>query len=357
MTTCSTANNRQPRCYILGAGASRNAGYPLVDCIIALLDEWLSRRDAAEFRDEQGQDNKDDSRVLSLYRDKLHPLIIEIKKDLPNDGRNNIEKILEALKNRDKDSYLLFEKILYWMFFHMGNHPEVYCRGYFKTFVKKLTVKDTIISFNYDLLLEWTLKELSISYTLNWNDPTKIKILKPHGSIGLINNLSPQTDVGIRRSDNHTSSLKAADVFTNLNEDFQGALDMHDHWDIFRHKIPQVNSLYWDQFNSTYKHSFLVLPEMNKKNALQEDQNAFLNMMWDTIPSILPHYKEFWVIGYRFADNDDLAISRIGRYLKESKSKAVVVSLKKNSTFLEEFTAMQHVNYYPMEFKKFVRLL
>ena len=122
-------NYDQKRCYILGAGASCDAHHPLVEKIITHFDSWLCRRDASEFRDKQGKSNEDDNTALSLYQDKLHPLIVEVQKSLPNNERNNIENIITALKNCDQDAYRQFEKILYWMFVHMTNRPEVSSSG------------------------------------------------------------------------------------------------------------------------------------------------------------------------------------------------------------------------------------
>lgn len=210
----TTESKSTPTCFIVGAGASRDAGYPLVDGFVDSLDGWVDNATAPEF-------NEDDGLRLALYRDKLRPVIERMKAEMKDRDRDNIERLLEKLKS-DSQAYLLFEKIIFWMFFHFAGHGEVYDSGYFKDFFSKTRPGDCIISFNYDLLLEWALRDSGIQYTYNWSDTRKIRILKPHGAINFITNLDDHSEVHVKHSDGSVSNHKARQAFTRLSEYFGG---------------------------------------------------------------------------------------------------------------------------------------
>jgi len=328
----------------VGAGASRDAGYPLVDGFVDSLDGWVDNATAPEF-------NEDDGLRLALYRDKLRPVIERMKAEMKDRDRDNIERLLEKLKS-DSQAYLLFEKIIFWMFFHFAGHGEVYDSGYFKDFFSKTRPGDCIISFNYDLLLEWALRDSGIQYTYNWSDTRKIRILKPHGAINFITNLDDHSEVHVKHSDGSVSNHKARQAFTRLSEYFGGNIG-HGVWDIFNNKLG-IPHFYWDQFNIKGKQSFLILPELNKDGALERTDYQFLRLTWEHIPDVLASFHELWVIGYNFSESDKKAVDTIGTYLKDRARQVYIVDPDPKSPYLKELCAKPHVKHFAVKFKKFI---
>lgn len=335
-----------PRCFILGAGASQDAGYPLVGEFITTLDEWMNTATPPEF-------NKDDLRRLSDYRNKLRPIIEKIKSGMLESERENIERILEALKISDHHTYFLFEKLIYWMFFHFAGHGEVYDSSYFREFFSKARPGDCIISFNYDLLLEWAFRDSGIQYTYDWRDASKIRILKPHGAINLITNLDKNCDVHFNDSNDNVFQDKVGRSFTRLSEYFGDNIGCGV-WDIYANK-KGIPHFYWDQFQDENRQSFLILPELNKEDALNRPECQFLKLTWEHIPEVLASSQEFWVIGYNFSDSDKQARDVIGTYLRDKAKRVCLIKrAAPQSAFLKELCDKPHVTRWPMKFREYV---
>lgn len=334
-----------PRCYIVGAGASRDAGYPLVDGFIVTPDGWVNNAAAAEF-------NEDDRLRLALYKDKLKPALERMKAEMEDSERNNIERLLEKLKTTDSQTYLLFEKIIFWMFFHFAGHGEIYDSSYFREFFSRARPDDCIISFNYDLLLEWTFRDNGIQYTYDWRDAGKVRILKPHGAINLINGLDEGCIVYFNDSNGNVFEDTVGRSFTRLSEYFGNNIG-HEIWDIFNNK-PGYRQVYWDQFNIDDKQSFLILPELNKEGALERPEYAFLKLTWEHIPDVLASAQEFWVIGYNFSESDKKAVDIIGAYLKDKARQVYVIDPDPKSAYLKGLCAKPHVKHFALKFKDFV---
>ncbi len=341
----TTESKSAPRCFIVGAGASRDAGYPLVDGFVDSLNGWVDNATAPEF-------NEDDHSILACYRDDLRPVIERTRVEMQESDRDNIERLLEKLKKSDSQTYLLFEKIIFWMFFHFAGHGEVYNAAYFKDFFSKTQPGDCVISFNYDLLLEWALRDSGIEYTYNWSDNQKVRILKPHGAINFITNLDEESEVRVKHADGNVSKHKARQVFTRLSEYFRGNIG-RGVWDIFNNKLG-ISHFYWDQFNIKGKQSFLILPELNKKDALEQTDCQFLRLTWEHIPDVLAPLQEMWVIGYNFSEGDKKAIDTIGPYLKDEARRVYVIDPEPKSTFLQELCAQHHVKHFAMTFQKYI---
>ncbi|NLY00135.1 MAG: hypothetical protein GXY83_28885, partial [Rhodopirellula sp.] len=289
---------------------------------------------------------------LDLYKDELQPVIESAKAEMGKSDRDNIERLLEKLRKSNSQAYLLFEKIIYWMFFHFAGHGEVYDSGYFKEFFSKTRPGDCIISFNYDLLLEWALRDSGIQYTYNWSDTRKVRILKPHGAINFITNLDENSDVRVKHLDGNVSKHKARQVFTRLSEYF-GCNIGHGVWDIFNNKLG-ISHFYWDQFNIKGKQSFLILPELNKDDVLKRSDYQFLKLTWEHIPDVLISFHELWVIGYNFSESDKKAVDTIGTYLKNTNRRVYVIDPEPKSPYLKELCAKSHVKHFALKFKKFL---
>lgn len=169
------------RIYVVGSGFSSCAGTPVL-------------RDV----------------LLELFKNKEDPLTKELKNYLqnllfPNQKdewihSSTLEEILSRLdlikmyrpyENVDYHQVSHYEEMLLQKFSSLLSPGSTqWQKPSYQKFVKSLTPKDVIISFNYDLIMETLLKESGIlyDYCLHWSEANgtlgkAVKLIKLHGSI------------------------------------------------------------------------------------------------------------------------------------------------------------------------------
>jgi len=178
--------------FIFGAGASRDAGAPLMADFLDRAED-LSRSDPELSREESFKD------VFAALAE-LQGVHAKSYLDLNNIevifGAIEMAQILGRLGNRDKDSIerlrtsiitLIVKTLEHSVKFEVQNEKILPPEPYF-TFIRMLQdlhfTDFTFITFNYDLALDYNLNRLrSYDYYLTDSSPRGMPYLKLHGSI------------------------------------------------------------------------------------------------------------------------------------------------------------------------------
>ncbi len=259
------------RVFVLGAGASAQAGYPLTRDLGSRLIEWA-------------KDNRPPNCLYWVERDEL--------------GRagplNDIEELvtrLEAASDRGPDLAGLREALCRFFDSIRPSEAELY-----REFAGEvIRAGDVIISFNYDLSLELELKhagkwEASDGYGFDVGIPalpkSPVKLLKLHGSTNWMDLLFEGLRSG-QFSCGGTESLGARPVFP-------WGLD---HLGYSGIKDPQYRQGGVDRSGSMIlpgrKKRFYVMTSVNPR-----ERERFWTSLWTQAADALRHAGEITMIGY-----------------------------------------------------------
>lgn len=185
------------RIFILGAGFSKAAGYPLNNELIRnIINEKVLGREV-----EKLSRMKTKMDINDLDFDEVLHSVEEYRK---KDNSLYVEKYLRWYQENNKNVAMGFLRLMYWYFWHLRNNLEV--PRYVQFFTHYLLrPDDVIISFNYDLLIEKAFinprKEFDergiIGRDIEYNQKTIAHpmLLKPHGSINWLIGLQPEDEI------------------------------------------------------------------------------------------------------------------------------------------------------------------
>lgn len=197
--------------YVLGAGASRDAGYPLASAMGRDLSRWMEAR-------------KKDDETLSWIRDRFedpHDMerVLTTMDDLIAQKRRSSESVLIA--NTYKPA--ITQALRTW-FLEIREKKE----GSYRSFACQVIKQgDTVISFNYDDSLDRQLKfsglwSLGDGYGFpveGFKTGSSVKLLKLHGSINWFAALFNGSRGGVFNPDN---ALGSRPVFVEPDTRFLG---------------------------------------------------------------------------------------------------------------------------------------
>ena len=187
--------------FILGAGASKAAGGPLMKEFIGVAEELRNSKEIGNYKDDFDRVFNAISELQSVHS-KAYLNIGNIEsifaafemgsliKKLPNISESEIEPLLLSTKKliiRTLETSIKFELLK-----HFPNPPK--CYNSLAGLIKKINDKKnknicSVITFNYDIALDLALfrNDITIDYCLSEN-PIKnsVPILKLHGSLNWV---------------------------------------------------------------------------------------------------------------------------------------------------------------------------
>ncbi len=179
--------------FILGAGASKEAGAPLMSEFIDVAED-LSR--AGEFGDETAQIDKV-FEVIALLQQVYSKSFLDLTNIESLFGALEMATIIDQLGKIPKNNILQYRDSLVKLIVRtieksmsftstsdgLKSHPSY--EYFVKILIAKRTGSSSIITFNYDMGLDVAIHQANkyVNYGLNPGDENGIKLLKLHGSI------------------------------------------------------------------------------------------------------------------------------------------------------------------------------
>lgn len=279
------------RTYVLGAGASRHAGYPLALELGNALREWAYR----------SRDPSDDYRtyidqVLELYG---HLRFEEILTDLiecePGSRAATIQRPI-----RGQLLWALRESVREF-FNDLRGQPAEYYERLANEYIRP---DDVIVTFNYDLALERTLKradlwEIGNGYGFPLNieiPPSKTKILKLHGSTNWWALLFGGT-TGFSQADSGALGVRPV-IFFKPEFEFLGY-------------PPGILDCQCRGLDRGAGHTAIIMPILRKRfyeqTSFGREWEPFWQELWNQASRALQFSEEIVVIGYSMSSADQKA--------------------------------------------------
>jgi len=351
-------NNMKKRVFIFGSGASVKAGFPLACDFISRIKKHLN--DSLNSLD---SDFKDEFNRFIVQAEKLAPLLLRdielfftfldlldqnIRIDLYNELFLEIDNLAVFRKKLSGALLGLFEKIHVDIYSKDDQTREVlmpynsFCLGLSANF------KDTVITFNYDLLLErelwmqnkWTFldgygiekdiknfedKVNNQKYPENKPKQSKVKIYKLHGSVGWIKSYPSNADIYF-------------EIEKNVFPGYTGRFFEKDDY-------LNTEAIAHDRGATLIEPSYLKIFE-----------NQRIKELWQKAESDIEECNELFVIGYSFPAADISAQQLIATAIRKSNvSKIVIVNPDHNVKERAEILLGRTVSFVPRKFEEWVK--
>jgi len=292
--------------FILGAGASKESGAPL-------MDEFLNESDKLNKSGKIEEIFKDDFNRVFDAINHLDPIYARANVDLENiekvysifemgrfikklPGVNNpeeIDKIIDSLK------VLIFETLDKTITICTKSNGKLCPDGSYLDFVSLVeSIKNqdgtfpSIISFNYDLALDCALfyKGYEVNYCLGNNRNGDINLMKLHGSLNWF-----------KSKEKETNEIIPYD-FSQINKWYRGnyAIDDYEKVNIsLAKKFTKENIKYKGQ--ELHPIPIIIPPTWNK---LEFSCNHEIDKVWQKAAEELSNAENIFVIGYSYPETD-----------------------------------------------------
>lgn len=278
--------------FILGAGASKEAGAPLMDDFIHKADNLMSegKLQNSSFSkikkvidNIQGINNKSKQPLYNL--ETLFGLI-EMGIIINKFGNYSGKEIFEI---KDDLKSLISDVIEHSVIFGK-NKNDVIPHPFYSNFVSKISKLPSysIITFNYDICLDFAFHyhNININYCLDNVITTGINFLKLHGSLNWGKCKKCGNIIPYHFSDYFSKQRHSLPMFENKPTilDLSKRLSEHNHCNIQLPNIPEI-----------------IPPTWNKT---QYHDNQSITNVWNVAAKELESAKNIYIIGYSLPDSD-----------------------------------------------------
>ncbi|XZE45347.1 hypothetical protein SH467x_000584 [Pirellulaceae bacterium SH467] len=240
--------------WIIGAGFSRHAGGPLMNELFSKKPELLRRKNKIAFFEEVGR----------LYR-SYGPTNIRVEEDaknaiLWNDPEQFLELLDTDIEVRWGREPLKLSSMKYHAILRLCYEVNYYIERLlphsdrvqpYRHWLSSIGKSDTIISFNYDSLVEtiagFINKDIEVCFTERSSCNDRPRLLKLHGSV----NLDPEGKFRPYHSDDPCERLiatpgsskgKSIDTFRNLWDEASKAISEANYVYILGYRFPESDS-------------------------------------------------------------------------------------------------------------------
>ena len=273
--------------YVLGAGASLHAGYPLACNLGEALREWIYRTKPVN----------DDSRIyidllIKLYGGlgNLEEILTDLDECLPGSRAATLPTHIQP--------YLLpnFRESIREFFNDLRERPAR-LHLYKRLARERVRVGDVIITFNYDTACERQLKQACLweigdgygfSIDLDAPPPSKVKVLKLHGSTNWFGQM-----FGGSRGSSQGSDVYGPRPVIFFRADFE----------FFGYPTELRDRL--ASADEATGHSVMIMPTLHKR--FGREWEPFWNDLWGQAGSALAASEKIVIIGYGMASVDEKA--------------------------------------------------
>jgi hypothetical protein len=278
--------------YVLGAGASLHAGYPLMSGMLAKLLEWMRTRENASFRDSAEWVTGNFEAVTNI--EDLFGLFQTVIQDFA--GGTLEERALRSnVANFQRPS--LVQALCEWFAEISGSTATAY-----RWFASNIVAPgDCIITFNYDVSLDHELRaagkwEVGDGYGFEMDGlpaDSLTTLLKLHGSTNWLAILFGGITSGLFQFQG--SSLGARPVIGPADLGFLNYTGLHD--PLFTRSSAAVSPM--------------ILPTRSKQfffdTSFGREWETFWHALWERANQSLSRSEEVFVLGYSLAPADERA--------------------------------------------------
>ena len=305
--------------YVLGAGASAHAGYPVTAQLWPRLVTWVTSSPSAGWESQQAI-----QQILAL-----NGPVTNLESVLTDLVRG--QEAFSALENEKRDQVKRGVREGIADYFRSIREANTEAHLY-TSFTKLVKPGDGIISFNYDVALEQQLiraKKFRVrdgyGFPVNWDEPeTSVKVLKLHGSVNWIALLFG----GGKGPGTFRNSLGDSPRVDNAQSD-----------------LPEYQSRVLDKSfpgGGVAQYITLVLPAHEKRfgvsTSVREEWVEFYRSLWSQAADSLQRSDRIVLIGYSMPSADEKARSLLLGHANK-RAEVSVSCGSSNSSLAEEFHA------------------
>jgi len=291
--------------FILGAGASKESGAPL-------MNEFLRESDRLHKNGQIEEMFKADFDRVFTAVDLLDPIYAKANIDFENiekvysifemgkfvnklPGLNNSEDIVKLINSLKVVIYLTLDKTITIRASNGKLYPDVSYKN-FVSLIKSIKEKDksfpSIISFNYDLALDCALffYNYEVNYCLGNNSNRGVNLMKLHGSLNWFRSLESKKIVPYDFSEInkwfralHATNGDNSIVNINLLKKFSN--------ETIKYKEEELSS-----------NPMIIPPTWNK---LEFSHNFEIAKVWQKAAEELSNAENIFIIGYSYPETDN----------------------------------------------------